>query len=193
MQVPGLQSSLLTGLCPSILLLCSSPFMGLVQHLSGRSQPARTAEGCSQGSDCCNSAGSHCISMSFCIVVTSVYRPPSHHLHRLNCSLQPHLDAVRPLSLAPPCLLLELSGWLSISSSLFPKCFGITPLPAGPRLDLLAMLEISSKALSWQQKEKQRLLGAVSNWARHTVSGRGNPSPEVPLTQAWAAALACRS
>lgn len=64
-------------------------------------------------------------------------------------------NAVRPLSPAPPCLLQELSIWLSISSSLFPRCFGITPLPAGPRPDLLAMLEISSKALRWQQKEAE--------------------------------------
>jgi len=82
----------------------------------------------------------------------------------------------------PHCLLQELSVWLSTSSSLFPECFGITSLPAGPRPDLLAVLEISSKALSWQQKEKQRLLGAVSSWARHAVGDGGNPSPGMPLT-----------
>lgn len=65
----------------------------------------------------------------------------------------------------PHRLLQELSVWLSISSCLFPKCFGITPLPVGPRPDLLAMMKISSKAFSWQQREKRRLLGAVSNWA----------------------------
>lgn len=88
----------------------------------------------------------------------------------------------------PRCLLQEFSIWLSISSSPFPKCFGITPLPAGPRPDLLVMLEISSKALNWQQKERQGLLGVISNWARHTVCMGGSPSPGVPMTlQLWGA------
>lgn len=43
---------------PSILLLCSSLFVGLLQHLSGSSHPARRAESCSQALDCCAPAGS---------------------------------------------------------------------------------------------------------------------------------------
>lgn len=77
---------------PSILLLCSSLFMGLPQHLSGGSQPGRRAESCSQALDCCVPAGSHCISRLLWVRVTSVYHPPSQHLH-------PHLAAVRPPSL----------------------------------------------------------------------------------------------
>ena len=101
MQVPGLHSSLLTGLCPSILLLCRSPFVRLAQQLSGSSQPARRAEGCSQGLDCCNLAGSLRVSRLFSVRVTSVYHPPSHHLHQLNRSLQPH-----PMQ-SDPCPLLH--------------------------------------------------------------------------------------
>lgn len=144
----------------------------LLQHLSGSSQPVRKAAGCSLALDCCTSAGSHCISRLLWSSVTSI-------THTAFTESQTHLDAVR--SPNPFCLLQELSIWLSISSSLFLKCFGTTPLLGGPRLDLLATLEISSKALNWQQKERQRLLGTVSNWARHTV-GRGcNLSPEMPL------------
>lgn len=165
MQVSGLQ---VFSFSPAAAHLWSSCSTSCVAPSQQGEQPDAP-----KALDCCTSAVPTAFPGYFGAV-----SPPSI-THTAFAESQTHMDAVR--SPIPFCLLQELSIWLSISSFLFLKCFGITPLPAGPRLDLLATLEISSKALNWQQKERQRLLGTVSNWARHTV-GRGcNPSPGMPL------------